>query len=104
MSSTSRWFHRKRPRRSIGLLPMAGGHVRVAQQFINRDPDVRKADQMPASTGLGEPRQGTHLSMLRTTHPRHPEGAPCVSGSGTPSPQGRGIWGEGRGQNPGTPT
>ena len=75
MSSTSRWFHRKRPRRSIGLLPMAGGHVRVAQQFIDRDPDVRKADQMPASTGLGEPRQGTHLSMLRTTHPRHPEGA-----------------------------
>ncbi len=24
---------------------------------------------MPGSTGLGEPRQGTHLSMLRTTHP-----------------------------------
>ena len=62
--------------------------MRVAQQFINRDPGVRKADQKPArrphevfdfaetpGTGLGEPRQGTHLSMLRTTHPRHPEGA-----------------------------
>jgi len=33
---------------------------------------------MPASTGLGEPRQGTHLSMLRTTHPRTPEGAPVL--------------------------
>ncbi len=30
---------------------------------------------MPSSTGLGEPRQGTHLSMLRTTHPRCSEGA-----------------------------
>ena len=30
---------------------------------------------MPASTGLGKPRQGTHLSSLRTTHPRDPEGA-----------------------------
>ena len=74
---------------------MAGGHVRVAQQFINRDPDVRKADQMPGVTGPGEPRQGTHLSMLRTTHPRHPEGASCVSGSGTPSPPGEGDLGGG---------
>jgi hypothetical protein len=66
---------------------MAGGHVRVAQQFINRDPGVRKVDQMPAVTGLGEPRQGTHLSMLRTTHPRCPEGAL------TPSPQrDEGDW------------
>jgi hypothetical protein len=30
---------------------------------------------MPAKTGLGKPRQGTHLSMLRTTHLRNPEGA-----------------------------
>jgi len=30
---------------------------------------------MPAETGLGKPRQGTHLSSLRTTHPRDPEGA-----------------------------
>jgi len=51
------------------------GDVRVAQQFINRDPGVRKADQKPAATGLGEPRQGTHLSMLRTTHPHGSEGA-----------------------------
>ena len=64
---------------------MGCGHVRVAQQFINRDPGVHKADQMPALTGLGEPRQGTHLSMLRTTHPQSPEGAlrsqgkPCRS-------------------------
>ena len=71
---------------------MAGGHVRVAQQFINRDPGVRKADQMPALTGLGEPRQGTHLSMLRTTHPPSSEGAlhipdrpdnPCISAAKT---------------------
>ena len=27
---------------------MGCGHVRVAQQFINRDPGVRKADHMPA--------------------------------------------------------
>jgi len=49
--------------------------MRVAQQFINRDPGVRKADHMPAGPGLGEPRQGTHLSMLRTTDTRDPEGA-----------------------------
>jgi hypothetical protein len=49
--------------------------MRVAQQFINRDPGVRKADHTPGLSGLGEPRQGTHLSMLRTTHPRDPEGA-----------------------------
>jgi len=42
---------------------------------MNRDPGVRKADQTPALTGLGEPRQGTHLSMLRTTHPPPSEGA-----------------------------
>jgi len=30
---------------------------------------------MPAATGLGKPRQGTHLSMLRTTHTRGLEGA-----------------------------
>jgi len=54
------------------------GDVRVAQQFINRDPGVRKADQKPAATGLGEPRQGTHLSMLRTTHPHGSEGAPTT--------------------------
>ncbi len=36
---------------------------------------------MPASTGLGEPRQGTHLSMLRTTHPRTPEGALPTQGA-----------------------
>src|SRR5256885_13785865 len=97
MSSTSRWFHRKRPRLSIGLLPMAGGHVRVAQQFINRDPDVRKADQMPASTGLGEPRQGTHLSMLRTTPPRPPEGALVPPGSALAPPPLRGGGSGGRG-------
>lgn len=27
---------------------MGCGHVRVAQQFINRDPGVRKVDQTPA--------------------------------------------------------
>lgn len=62
--------------------------MRVAQHSYERDPGVRKADQMPAQgppnvgsqvTGLGEPRQGTHLSMLRTTHPRCSEGA-LVSG------------------------
>jgi hypothetical protein len=54
---------------------MGRGHVRVAQQFINRDPGVRKADHTPGLSGLGEPRQGTHLSMLRTTHPQSPTGA-----------------------------
>jgi hypothetical protein len=54
---------------------MGCGHVRVAQQFINRDPGVRKADHTPGKSGLGEPRQGTHLSMLRTTHPHSLEGA-----------------------------
>ncbi len=54
---------------------MGCGHVRVAQQFINRDPGVRKADHTPGLSGRGEPRQGTHLSMLRTTHPRDPKGA-----------------------------
>ena len=84
--------------------------MRVAQQFINRDPGVRKADQKPArrphevfdfaetpGTGLGEPRQGTHLSMLRTTHPRRSEGASLRGDAAlTLSPSGRGIWGEGR--------
>ena len=41
---------------------------------------------MPAVTGLGEPRQGTHLSMLRTTHIRGPEGVP-----GGDSPDYRGC-------------
>ena len=59
----------------MGLLPKGRGHVRVAQQTIVRDPGVRIADQKPAGTGLGKPRQGTHLSSLRTTHPRDPEGA-----------------------------
>ncbi len=59
------------------LLPKGRGYVRVAQQSIVRDPGVRIADQKPAETGLGKPRQGTHLSSLRTTHRRVPEGAFC---------------------------
>jgi len=47
-------------------------------------------------TGLGEPRQGTHLSMLRTTHPHRPEGAlPHRGGKGTLSLKGRVTGGEG---------
>src|SRR4029077_10520694 len=41
---------------------------------------------MPALTGLGEPRQGTHLSMLRTTHRRKSEGALLRSGCARPPP------------------
>jgi hypothetical protein len=74
----------------MGLLPKGRAYVRVAQQSIVRDPGVRIADQKPArepheisdfagtpQTGLGKPRQGTHLSSLRTTHRRVPEGAFC---------------------------
>ena len=71
----------------MAMLPKGRAYVRVAQQTIVRDPGVRIADQMPAGepheiagtpdTGLGKPRQGTHLSSLRTTHRRVPEGAFC---------------------------
>jgi len=74
----------------MGWLPKGCAYVRVAQQTIVRDPGVRIADQKPdrepheifdfagtPQTGLGKPRQGTHLRFLRTTHRRVPEGAFC---------------------------
>ncbi len=58
-------------------LPTGRVRVLAAQQTEIRDPGVRIADHKPAQTGLGKPRQGTHLSSLRTTHRRVPEGAFC---------------------------